>query len=202
MYSNNDPEALSIVPSELDSNTFVATLDQYSQSIANLVDNNPSNTDKYLIDIYDDMNKKYNLNIGYDSFRDFITTIGDKDKLTAKFEQILGGKILESVTRRVILKIGITVGNLIERSLTLMEKQSENSYEVTAELVIYIDKAMQWVKELQKMEEKYGVGDADKLLTKTAREINKVNEDNITPEEARKRQGELSNLIQEIASSN
>jgi hypothetical protein len=200
MYNDINPEQLTINPVELDSNTFVATIDNYSKQITDYTQR-PSNSDKTLITVYEEMNKKYNLNIDYTNFKDFLTSIADKDKLTSAFEDILGSKVISEVSKRVKLKAIVTVGNLIEKALDLMDRQVETAYEPSFDLVVYIDKVMQWVDQLATFEENNKLGDPDRMLRKTANEINKVSSAAESVETKREKERELSDLVQAIVTA-
>jgi hypothetical protein len=162
-YDNDDPELLTITPSEIPIDSLAPALAEYETAISTVM-SVPSKSDLVLTNVYEALNEKYNLNITNKEFTDFVSTITDKTKFESSIEKVIGGKIISQVCNRVTLKSIVSAGALIEKSLDIIEKQSTTINSTSAELIIMITKIFEWIEKLDDLKDKYESEGPDKTL--------------------------------------
>lgn len=130
-------------------------------------------------DIFDQMSKKYHVDIGYDNFRDMLKDISNYSKQKKEMMDAIIAKVTTSLTQRTNLKITIALSKLIERLITTVELSVDSEEQLNLDLVVNtIDRCMMWWNQLNEMVNQLKISDPDKKLTLMSNEINNNNNAN------------------------
>jgi len=160
-------EYLTYDASECDISELRAEVSRLDTEISSqLTDVTPSVSETSLQSIYSAISAKYNLDIGYKDFRDFIRTVADESKLNVAMNEALGAKVVAAITQRTQLKLIISMSYLIDRSLDLIEKESRNTQILSPELVGMIDRTISWFQTLDQIKSNIDISDPDRMMEK------------------------------------
>lgn len=129
-----------------------------------LKDVSPSEAETGMSVIYNEIAKKYNLDVSYKDFRSFIHDIATEGKLESSVNEALNAKVFKGLARRTQMKLIISMSYLIDRAADLMELQSKADNIVTPELIVTIDKMVVWYQQLQNMIDNQKLQDPDKAI--------------------------------------
>lgn len=137
---------------------------QVSSQLSDSRNVTPTLAEQGLREIYNAISSKYGVDLEYKEFRDFISSVADETKLTTAMNEALGSKVITSLTQRTQMKLMITMSYLVDKSLQLIEKETNTVNALTPELIGMIDKTVQWYQTLQQIKNEVHLGDPDKTM--------------------------------------
>ncbi len=114
--------------------------------------------------IYEEIAKRHNLTISYKDFDSFIKDIGKESKFDSRLNEAIGSKVVGSIAKRVQLKLMYSMSSLVDTALSLIEKESRTTSELSPELIGMIDKAFLWYQSLQSIQDEIKITDSDKAI--------------------------------------
>jgi len=150
----------------------VVALDNSLDRQLALHDVTPSASEVAVQDIYDKISKKYGVQVGYASFKDFIHDVANNSVVQKEMLDAINAKVTTSIVQRTQLRIALSLSKLIDRMLTLVEKESDETEILTPEIVGSIDRALMYYQQLADIRDGITIQDPDRALERLSEKAN------------------------------
>ena len=159
----------------------------------------PSESEVAVQEIYEKISKKYNVKVGYTDFKDFIHDVANNSNTQKEMLDAINAKVTTSIVQRTQLRIALSLSKLIDRMLTLVERESDETDILTPEIVGSIDRALMYFQQLSDIRNNIVIQDPDRTLQRISEKENgnqiELNKDNSANVEL------VNNILKQLQSS-